>query len=517
MRLPTLHRLTLGCTSLLTALIVLGCTSDKIVYVERDPFNPPPDASSGFLGYYDAASKQTTCGNCHADIQGSWKQTRHANAWATLQADAGKDPSCEGCHSVTENGNAVSVAAGYNVVQDPAYHDVQCENCHGPGLTHVEGVGQGNLIRPLAKVSMEGDGNCGECHSGIHRPFAEEWAQSKHAGFVASPAGRSGCNTCHDGRATLLAWGVDHNYIERDVPDAYQGVTCAVCHDPHGSNHPHQLRFSISSPDPALNLCMKCHLRREEPEDNRPTPHGVQGAVLLGSAGYRPSGYFEYEEERIYGTHATDRNPKLCAGCHVGRFTVTDPVTQGFVFQATGHLFEPIPCVDAQGIPTADRNCEYTTAARSWRTCTEALGCHATAAVVSTLFNDARAGLEDMAKVIWVDVDDDERVEDTDTGYLAMLKATMPGEWGADNRVSPAEGGEFNVKLCGPGRYDNGDKSSGAHNVFLCRALLRASINQLKAVYALPAPPANVQAMLARPIGGDNPSAVQVSNESIWK
>jgi len=46
--------------SVLCALATGGC-GDDIVFVDREPFNPPPDAASGFLGYFDASTKQTTC------------------------------------------------------------------------------------------------------------------------------------------------------------------------------------------------------------------------------------------------------------------------------------------------------------------------------------------------------------------------------------------------------------------------------------------------------------------------
>ena len=502
----------------LTVAVLAFTACENTVFVDREPFNPPPDAASGFLGYFTPAEKQTTCGNCHADYQASWAETAHAHAWEDLQASGAAQASCNGCHTLTEHGNAVSTAAGYNAVADSAYHDVQCENCHGPGLEHVEGVGQGQLVRPLAKISMEGDANCGECHSGVHQPFAEEWAQSAHGGFIASPASRSPCNSCHDGRATLLAWGVDHNYVERDQANAYQAVTCAVCHNPHGSSNSKQLRFAINSPDPEQNLCMKCHIRRVEPAGGSSygtSPHAPQGAVLLGIAGYRPPD-FEYDTARIFGTHATDRNPKLCAGCHVGRFEVTDAATGDFVFQATGHLFRPIPCVDAQGKPTADNTCAYTETARSWRTCTNA-GCHGSAAAAANIFNGAWDRLEDLADVLWIDVDNDETVEAADQGYLAILKATQAGEFAPDATITAAEGAEFNAKLCGPELYANGDKSKGAHNIFLCEALLRASIDQLQATYGLPAPPAAAQRILDQPLGGKIAGAVQVSRTSLWK
>ena len=80
-------------------------------------------------------------------------------------------------------------------------------------------------------------------------------------------------------------------------------------------------------------------------------PHAPESALLLGEAGWFPPNA-EIDVGEILGTHGTDRNERLCATCHVNKFTVTDEATGEFVFQSTGHLFTAIPCVDEQGIPT---------------------------------------------------------------------------------------------------------------------------------------------------------------------
>ena len=82
---------------------------------DRPPFTPPPDASSGFLGFFDAATQQTNCGNCHVEHQADWEGTKHADAWANLQALAqpADKSSCVGCHTVSENGNLATGPAGY--------------------------------------------------------------------------------------------------------------------------------------------------------------------------------------------------------------------------------------------------------------------------------------------------------------------------------------------------------------------------------------------------------------------
>ena len=505
------YRLTMA--ALLGAALV-GCEDDP-VYVEREPFNPPPEAAKGFLGYYDAATKQLTCGNCHADYQAQWSPTAHARAYTTLNSNAGKQESCFTCHTVNGNGNAASgTVAGHDAVKEDEYFDVQCESCHGAGLEHVEGVGQGNLVRPLAKLSMSGVGDCGDCHSGAHHPFAAEWAQSRHANINASRASNPSCVGCHEGRGVLEKWGAEANYIEKANPTDYQPpAACAVCHDPHGSANPAQLRFPVTSPDPEQNLCMRCHMRRSEPEPPASvSPHAPQGAVLLGVAGWRPPG-FAYDTAAIYGTHATEKNPRLCAGCHVTKFTVNDKVTGNFVFQATGHLMRPAPCLDPQGLPTADKTCAYTPTARSWQSCTTS-GCHANASVASTLFNNVRTRMKGLTDQLWRNTNNDGNLQasPTDAGLLPTVRASRPNEWSdKDNAITPAEGAEFNARLCGEYGQSNADNSKGVHNPFLCEALLTSTISYIRTYYNLPAATASEQALLDGPIGAGYNRSMHIS------
>lgn len=509
---PSIRALRLATAALLALVAVSGCTEESIVYRDRAPFNPPLDVA-GFLGYFNASTKQTTCGNCHATFQAKWKTTKHASAYANLSASVGKKPECFGCHTVTGNGNRlVGTPVGHDAVKDSVYFDVQCESCHGAGLQHVEGVGQGSIVRPLAHLGMTGTGNCGDCHSGNHQPFAEEWRASGHANVNASRAGNAECKSCHDGRGALASWGVESNYAERDSATSYQPTTCAVCHAPHGSANPAQLRFPVTAVDPANNLCMKCHLRRTEPQLTSSSPHAPQGAMLLGFAGYRPPG-FAYDTARIFGSHATTANPKLCAGCHAGKFTVTDAATGAFSFQATGHLMRPVPCLDSLGKPTATKTCGYTSTARSWQTCA-ASGCHANAAAASTAFATVRSRMKFLADQLWNNIDNDATLDaaPTDGGLLATLKQTRPAEWSTtDLVITPAEGAEFNARLCGEYNSSNSDNSKGVHNPFLCEALLISSINYVRSYYALPPLTAAVQAEISGPIGGQYSASMHVS------
>ncbi len=487
--------------ALLVAVTFSSCTDETIVYRDRAPFNPPPDAASGFLGYYDATARQTTCGNCHAEKQATWVETKHANAAHTLDINDHAQDFCYSCHTVTSNGNPATAPAGWDVVKDSVYRDVQCESCHGPGLEHIEGVGQGNItLRPLASVQGVGRAVCGDCHSGDHHPFLDQWELSRHA-IANSRGNNSSCAPCHGSRGRLAAWDTDANYVELGTSDILPVATCAVCHDPHGSTNEHMLRRSPGTTDPEQNLCMGCHLRRVEPGPSSSRgnqPHGVQGGVLLGYAGWRPPG-FVYDTARIYGSHATEANPNLCAGCHVYRFTATDQATGDFEFESVGHQFQATPCVDANGAPTGERDCEYTAEARNWGACV-ASGCHNSEAVAANAWVSSKASLEALADVLWNDLNHNEDIDPfpTDGGMLPRILLNAPGDLNPrDETISAADGAEFNVRTCGVGLEEHEDGSYGAHNKFLCQALLAQSATYLRTIYGfLPAPPAELQSVM---------------------
>ncbi len=480
----------------LFALLLAACGSSEIVYRDRAPFNAAPDSVSGLLGYYNASTKQTTCGNCHAGHQASWSQTKHASAFSTLVASGHATSACYSCHTVNEHGNGLTGPAGWLAKADTTYQDVQCESCHGAGTKHV-GLTENRSNWPLARVTLtKASASCASCHTGIHTPFAEEWAASGHS-KLESPAinnTTSNCRNCHEGKTALASWGVVTNYQERDSTAVNSPHTCAVCHDPHGSPNDHQLRFPINSPDPDMNLCMKCHLNRGSPTAASSTPHGAAGYVLLGVAGYRPAGV-AIDTQITLTTHSSIANPKLCAGCHVVAFDVTDSTSGNFVFHSTGHSFRPLPCVDARGKPTGDTTCAYSATARTFKSCT-ASGCHGTAAVAASILSSLRSTIAGMADQIWIDANHDGKIDAApiDGGYLAIIKRDRPLELSTTTVVTPARGAQFNVLLFAERAYGHGDNSFGVHNPFLARALLAANITELRSAYALPAPPAPIQA-----------------------
>jgi predicted CXXCH cytochrome family protein len=440
---------------------------EKIVYQDRELFEEPLAAAAGFLGYSDYESKLTVCGNCHISTQNDWEETGHADGWAGLQDSGHAQAFCEGCHTVSEMGNAVTAAAGYNATGESRYEDVQCESCHGPGLAHVSDPNDNNI--PLAPINVtvgENATGCAQCHTGSHHGFADEWAQSRHgdASTNKSYRVRDGCSYCHGGEAALAAWGVKTEFVEQGQNQEI-GITCAVCHDPHAKDNEGQLRFPIDVLDEEANLCMKCHHKRAVPDDGSSSrgPHSPQGPLLIGDiggVGWTPPN-FAYDATRITGTHGSESNPRLCAGCHVNSSTITDSETGDFVFNATGHLFKAIPCLDAQGVPTGDDSCAMNTTERTFASCTTA-GCHGSATAALSAMTVAQARIANLA-------------EELD----ALLDQVPASEFSSSDAVfTVAEGAKFNLGLAEI-------TSSAVHNPFLTEALMIASIKIVKSNYAL--------------------------------
>jgi predicted CXXCH cytochrome family protein len=451
---------TLKALSVLMFVALASCVDTERVLVDRPLYEDPPTGAEGFLGYSNQTTGLPVCGNCHVGQNAEWKQTAHARAWTDLQESGHANESCEGCHTVGSLGNHVTQAnVGWTATLDPRYQDVQCEACHGPGLEHVTNP---DATQPLASIAVGVDlpNGCGECHQGTHNPFVEEWGQSRHANTSNHAIENPSCEGCHEGRAALRAFGVKAEYVEKDGEELMP-ITCAVCHDPHDATNPGQLRFPIDVPSLEQNLCMRCHQKRAVPEEGSSRgPHSPQGPLLIDQdVGWRPPN-FEYNETRIVGTHGTVGNPRLCATCHVNRLEVLD-ATGSFVFNASGHLFKPIPCLDGQGVPRADDDCELNE--RSFVSCTTA-GCH---------------GSQDAARSAYILATT--RIASLTAELQALLAQVPASEFSTTDGVyTTGEGAKFNAGL--------GEITSSAiHNPFLTEALLTASIKQVRDDYGLAA------------------------------
>lgn len=461
--------------------------------VEDDGVGTEPERDIAFLGYSDPDTRQTTCGNCHISKQRSWQRTGHAAAWADLQASGQAQSSCNPCHTTNGSSNLAPDSAGFFSVSADGqrfYYDVQCESCHGPGAQHVTAPDESQPLSTI-KAAVGLETGCGTCHTGTHNPFVEEWQESGHGAALAYPAGLAACAGCHEGRTVLARFDPDSRFLEQNQSTLY-GITCAVCHDPHGSRNNAELRYPIDTPDIETNLCMLCHHKRANPD---PTTfrgaHSPQGPMLLGTAGWRPS-TFTYDTSLIVSSHGSALNPRLCAGCHVDAFTVNDAATGRFVFHSTGHRFRAIPCVDAQGVPTTSDDCAVSS--RTFRACATS-GCHATQAVARGAFQVLDTRLINYLDVLWKD-NNGNRVRDAgDTGLLMQVPAA---EFTVNATITVAEGALFNTTMISTTLAASNDGSHGVHNPFYAEALLLASISEMRTRYGLTVPPALAGQVAAR-------------------
>jgi predicted CXXCH cytochrome family protein len=436
---------------------LLGGCDSEIIYRNLPSFEEPLAGAGDFLGYSAVEQKRTVCGNCHVGKQRDWLQTAHAGAWDT-QKEHSTQAVCGSCHAVSARGNTSDTeSVGWVGSQHARYQDVQCESCHGAGLTHVlDPDVRGSKPRAPIAVELEPAFGCAACHSGPHSPQADEWSGSRHARLVTGTrVTNANCTGCHEAKDVLASWGFRTSFLEHGDATPLT-VTCAVCHDPHTAGTGKQLRFAVNVASMEDNLCMKCHQRRASPDvASAAGPHSPEGPLLLGSAGWFPPD-FPYAPGTLIATHGSGSNPGLCVTCHMSSYTITD--APGGAFRSTGHTFEALPCVDEAGVPSGAHDCGME--ARSFRSCT---GCHLGETGARTALAVAELRLQRLA------------------GEIEALLPHIPStEFSTtDGRISTGEGARFNMQLARKG-------GSAVHNPFLMEALLIASIQQIELEYGLP-------------------------------
>jgi DmsE family decaheme c-type cytochrome len=195
---------------------------------------------------------------------------------------------------------------------------VGCESCHGPGSEHVAAGGEKSdprfsTIRNFSKMTPEdATAVCRTCHQAGEQFY---WDQSAHARnnircqnchsiHSAKSQGEAKllvkektadlCISCHQDKRTAL----EHT---AHMPLREGAMSCADCHNPHGSVGPHMIRAASNT-----ELCVTCHTDKRGPflyehppvRENCVTchlPHGSNNDKVLAG-----------------------KRPYLCQRCHVG-------------------------------------------------------------------------------------------------------------------------------------------------------------------------------------------------------
>jgi len=279
------------------ALVLAGCGGFR----SGGGIKGPPLAEASYVG-------SETGQACHPNKHDAWLQTRHANALQTLKRiGQGSNPECLGCHTTGfgERGGFVDEAT------TPQMAGIGCEGCHGPASEH-----KGDGTKILKTVDAE---VCGRCHTDAHHPTIEEYRESLHARSLQPIKSRSSardtCLECHSTDYRLAEEGA-----KPTIAEAQYSITCALCHDPHGSGHEAQLRKE------GYELCMECHTSEGATSLTTTSPHHASAEVFMGiSAAGVPN---------TVGPHTN--MPGKCVTCHMSTKPYGGPNDPAY----TGHKWE---------------------------------------------------------------------------------------------------------------------------------------------------------------------------------
>ncbi|HET6142356.1 MAG TPA: cytochrome c3 family protein [Candidatus Acidoferrales bacterium] len=163
-------------------------------------------------------------------------------------------PTCDGCHSVDYNVQTKQVAEW----------NVGCERCHGPGSTHVDHAARGNILNPERMDYVSASDTCIQCHS-QGRPLKNpiegqyyDWPVGYRVGLNLRDYWQLEDHKLGELTFTHFPEGTAHkNRMQgNDFVQSVmyrRGVTCADCHDVHGTKNYAQLR------KPVNQICLDCH------------------------------------------------------------------------------------------------------------------------------------------------------------------------------------------------------------------------------------------------------------------
>lgn len=438
------------------------------------------------------------CAYCHFTNTDQWKKTGHSTYFT--RAIDGKvlehyNSSCIECHVVGHNTEPAAMNDGFDDVAKtlgwtfPAalqdgnwanmvanYPDlaqmtnIQCENCHGPGSQHL-----GDKTKTDMTLS---DAPCSRCHE--KEPYyrqATQWRESRHAHDIGATATRAGCDACHSG------WGfirkIDPKTPDNRPTNGFGIISCSVCHDPHRSELPAQVRslkdVTLGDGVTVVNyggkgkLCMQCHIGRRPAEEYASNPANI-------STHFGP--HYSNQADMIDGANAIEYGVPIGSSGH--KFAARDACVTCHMAATAG-----------TGMPGRDKIGEHTFAMR-WDNGTpddhsddiENVGvcqpCHGPI----TSFHDIMAN---------ADYDEDgtiESVPDEVHGLLERLGNLLPPagpsvvltkadyDW---TGKPPAEAAKRQLLLKAAFNYlyVEEDASSGIHNTSYAVALLRRSIMSL--------------------------------------
>lgn len=349
---------------------------------QPEPTPEPTFTPGKYVGAKVSSLESQGCQRCHSGQHDNWAMTNHSKALDTLKAiGQDKNAFCLPCHTVGfgEEGGFVSETAS------PHLAGVQCENCHGPGRDHVNNVDDPTK-RPPKSIAAN---ICGRCHNGVHHPTFDEWSDSKHALVTeelaeefAEGVNLNNCGLCHSGDVRQVRFiegedSVDASLLAGKTREEMNGISCAVCHDPHRqtgnaaspeAGKDYQLRYKevltpVASNEVAdcinperFNLCGQCHHTRDRTwtATSRGPHHSVQVNHYIGEMP-TPDGVPIVPNSRTVHRFV----PRQCTTCHMPTKefeSEEEPAESGHTFEVVTRGCTAVGCHPSEQQAVADMN-----------------------------------------------------------------------------------------------------------------------------------------------------------------
>jgi predicted CXXCH cytochrome family protein len=270
-------------------------------------------------------------------LPATWDVTN--KRWVPYGVTGATGPLCDGCHSVNYDIRKKTVTEW----------NVGCERCHGPASDHVTSPSRANIVNPSRLDSVAAVDVCVQCHSEGHPPKQID-GQDYHwpVGFTVGrrlsdvwqlePHTLGQTGGLHFADGTARENRMQGNDFVQSLMYA-RGVTCASCHDPHGTPNNADLIKS------ARLVCLTCHGPK--------SPNGPHAATI---------------EEHTH--HQAGSPGSECVGCHMPKIAqmLGDVMVRSHTFKfippaSADRLKMPDPCTTCH---TDKTSAWATEALRSW-------------------------------------------------------------------------------------------------------------------------------------------------------
>jgi len=172
--------------------------------------------------------------------------------------DASEARGCFGCHTT-------GARVGQTLQLKDFEPGVQCESCHGPGGTHVDGMLAGkpqkNAIRSLKGMDAQDTNEfCGACHRTWEAVMMMGLKGINNARFPPYRLANSPCFSLTDRRISCTACHDPHQALATD--DKAYDSKCTACHN--GTNQ----ALKKKTCPVAKQACTSCHMQRVEPAES---------------------------------------------------------------------------------------------------------------------------------------------------------------------------------------------------------------------------------------------------------